>query len=244
MGEDPNLPDEERGMYPKYRAVKIDPEHPDEDDGDKDTYRVSLGAVWQDTNGEIAGVHFLEEVEEPFLLLKFNDPDAHDALLVYAQAKAEKYPQYATDIREKVGEAHIALLTDNLVGDQGFPKPLLSHARKVTEAEGRDAVVEGVASAVEKERESNRWWICTNRGRVSTACEQRMFASPVSPNYAGTMTRGALNGCPRCERRSDMECFPTAEDIARNTARLQLIDNTQSSRTMGVDPHATDADET
>lgn len=78
MDDSENVPDEERGLYPKYRALKIVSEIDTE------------------------GIQNLEEVTAPFFLIKFDDEFAHEALLAYASACEEKYPQLAYDLRKKL----------------------------------------------------------------------------------------------------------------------------------------------
>lgn len=102
MNEDPNLPDEERGMYPKYRAVKI------EEDADIDA-EITLGASQRPAT----------EVEDPFILLKFNDPNAREALITLANTVEEKYPKFADDIRQLLIKESLDHVRKNLFGNQG-----------------------------------------------------------------------------------------------------------------------------
>lgn len=94
MDENPALPDEERGLYPKYLAIKIP-------DGDK---RKAIQVVGGDSGEPWAS---FEEVTEPFFLLKFDDPYAQDALLAYARSCESYYPKLASDIRKKVMNAKL-----------------------------------------------------------------------------------------------------------------------------------------
>lgn len=76
----PDMPDQERGLYAKYRAFKI-------------KYQES----------EVIDPAL--EVREPFFLLKFSDdPHARRALLVYAASVETQYPRLARDIRLKLEE--------------------------------------------------------------------------------------------------------------------------------------------
>lgn len=84
------VPDEERGMYPKYRVFKIDEHMPD------GSVEIEVGPGQFDT---------LTEVEDPCFVLKFDDPAAQDALWVYANSVKKKYPLLAEDIKEQINQA-------------------------------------------------------------------------------------------------------------------------------------------
>jgi hypothetical protein len=101
MDDNPDLPDEERGLYAKYLVAKNPTDHPVELGGDREM-RVSLGAVWQDENGHVSGVQILEIETKPGMFLAFDDPAAQDALYVYANSVKKKYPKLAADIKEQI----------------------------------------------------------------------------------------------------------------------------------------------
>lgn len=79
MDDRPDIPDQERGLYAKYLALKV-----------PETLGINL-SEW-------------EEVTVPFFLLKFEDPHARRALLVYALSCQIQYPKLAEDIRRKLHE--------------------------------------------------------------------------------------------------------------------------------------------
>lgn len=94
MNEDPDLPDDERGLYPKYRVFKRASEDMDH------------------------SIHDIEVID-PGFFLKFKDPFAKEALLAYANACDEKYPKLADDIRQKLHEVNLEELKTKLMGNQG-----------------------------------------------------------------------------------------------------------------------------
>lgn len=73
MDDNPDLPDEERGLYAKYDVFKRS------DDGTPSV-----------------------RVTDPGMFLKFDDPAAQDALFVYANSVKKKYPRLAADIKEQI----------------------------------------------------------------------------------------------------------------------------------------------
>lgn len=83
-----NEHDEERGLYAKYRVVKItQPWMVDAPLGYGESYDVSIDA---------------DEITEPCFVMKFDDPAAQDALYVYANSVKKKYPKLAADIKEQI----------------------------------------------------------------------------------------------------------------------------------------------
>jgi hypothetical protein len=101
MDDRPEIPDRERGLYPKYRAFKL----PGEDVG----LSQQLGA----------------ELTEPFFLLKFDDPHARRALLVYALSCQIQYPQLAYDIRTKLHETKPLVKQDYADARQSYKSSIL-----------------------------------------------------------------------------------------------------------------------
>lgn len=81
--------DEDRGLYPKYRVIRIP------------VYKEHEGFYDDQAPLKNNGIP-LQEVTEPFFLLKFDDPYARAALMAYAKACEEKYPKLAADIRQKL----------------------------------------------------------------------------------------------------------------------------------------------
>lgn len=77
--------DEDRGLYSKYRAFKID-----------GVEEIMVGVPIR-----VAGVQ-VEEVSAPFFLLKFHDPFARIAIRAYADACEAEYPKLAADLRKRV----------------------------------------------------------------------------------------------------------------------------------------------
>jgi hypothetical protein len=97
MNESPELLDEERGLYPKYRAFEVD------SDG------FPNGSLY------VSGQP-VKEITDPFFLMKFNDPCCWVALELYAHMKAKQYPKLAEDIRLKVKEARLNAQIERLHG--------------------------------------------------------------------------------------------------------------------------------
>jgi hypothetical protein len=81
MDDRPEIPDAERGLYAKYRAYEL---------------------LYEDPPGNPPTGQ--QEVTDPFFLLKFKDPHARRALLVYALSCEEQYPLLARDLRQKLSE--------------------------------------------------------------------------------------------------------------------------------------------
>lgn len=139
MNEDLDLPDEERGLYPKYRAFKLDNEVFEQ-----------YGSEKIETASIVVGGILMNEVTDPFLLLKFKDPDASAALLAYANAVEDRYPKLAADIREKLLEVNLEELRSNLVGSQGDTIPLgIVSVEQLATAEGRLGVANGIVEQME-----------------------------------------------------------------------------------------------
>lgn len=85
MSEGPDVPDEDRGLYPKYRAFKID----------------GVNDIMPGVPIRVAGIP-VEEVEVPFFLLKFHDPHARAAIRAYADSCEKQFPVLAADLRRKL----------------------------------------------------------------------------------------------------------------------------------------------
>ena len=82
MDDRADIPDEMRGLYPKYRVFE---------EGDGDPNLSDISAV-------MAGLPVLREVKEDCFVIKFSDPFAPDALRAYARACKAQYPQLAEDL--------------------------------------------------------------------------------------------------------------------------------------------------
>ena len=91
MDESANLPDEDRGLYPKYLVGKI-----------PETGEIPDHMFYENNNGQFTTI---EPIASPCMVLKFNDPDAQEALFVYANLKRSRYPKLADDIREQITQA-------------------------------------------------------------------------------------------------------------------------------------------
>lgn len=131
MNEDPDLPDEERGMYAKYRAFKI-----------LNDEEIDIPLVVEDRLGRD---HQLTEVTDPFILLKFNNPNDSTALLAYANSVEDQYPLFAADIRDKLTEVNLEELRGRLMGSQGQTIPLGTvSTEQLSTPEGREEVVDDI----------------------------------------------------------------------------------------------------
>lgn len=88
MNDNPDLPDEERGLYAKYRVFKIE--------GDLDAHR---SVFYENDLGQFTNA---VEVTDPGMFLKFDDPAAQDAFWVYANSVKKRYPKLAADVKEQI----------------------------------------------------------------------------------------------------------------------------------------------
>ncbi len=77
--------DQDRGLYPKYRAFKIE----------------GANKVMPGVPIRVGGIP-VEEVTSPFFLVKFDDPFAPGTLRTYSELCAEEFPNLATDLRQVV----------------------------------------------------------------------------------------------------------------------------------------------
>lgn len=80
-----DIPDTDRGLYPKYRAFKIE----------------GVNEIMPGVPIRVAGIP-VEEVSVAFFLLKFHDPFARIAIKAYADACEATYPKLAADLRRKL----------------------------------------------------------------------------------------------------------------------------------------------
>lgn len=83
------MDDRQRGLVPKYRAIKID--------------NPNLEAVDAREPIKIAGFP-MEEVTDPFFLMLFSDPHARRAIKTYALSCAPEYPVLAKELMDKLKE--------------------------------------------------------------------------------------------------------------------------------------------
>lgn len=72
----------DRGLYPKYRAFKID----------------GVNEIMPGVPIRVAGIP-VEEVTDPFFLLKLNDPHGRAAIRAYADSCEKDFPILAADLR-------------------------------------------------------------------------------------------------------------------------------------------------
>ena len=100
MNEDPNLPDEERGLYPKYRIIRLDSVNYDH-------------KTMAESPVRIDGLP-MAEVDGPAFVIKLDDPHAGVALQAYARACRATHPVLANDIMTLLSETDLARLRARL----------------------------------------------------------------------------------------------------------------------------------
>jgi hypothetical protein len=88
MDENTDLPDEERGLYAKYRVIKVERD-----------WQMNAPLAFGESYDIAIEAH---EVTDPLFVMKFDDPAAQDALWVYANSVKKKYPKLAADIKEQI----------------------------------------------------------------------------------------------------------------------------------------------
>lgn len=76
------MSDQDQGLYAKYRAFKIE----------------GVNEIMPGVPIRVAGIP-VEEVTDPFFLLKLNDPHGRAAIKAYADSCESEFPILAADLR-------------------------------------------------------------------------------------------------------------------------------------------------